>query len=97
MAQVGAAASSEDIQPRHAIGQFAILAREFVRVSRIELGSRVEFGMASARGVGAHTANSPGPWRILQNASEVVGVSTIDHEVRGVALSSLVDLLDRVG
>src|ERR1700730_18225991 len=55
----------------------------------IAQNKQVEFGMASARGVGAHTANSPGPWHILQNASEVVGVSTIDHEVRGVALSSL--------
>jgi hypothetical protein len=39
MAQVGAAASSEDVQPRHAIRQFAVLAGEFVWISRIELGS----------------------------------------------------------
>jgi hypothetical protein len=39
MSQVGAAASPEDIQPRHEIRQLAILAREFVGVSRIELGS----------------------------------------------------------
>src|SRR5438067_13027420 len=53
VAQVRAAASPENIQPRHTIGQFAILARAFGRFSRVELRSRVELGMASARGIGA--------------------------------------------
>src|SRR3984957_4882756 len=53
--------------------------------------------MTSARGIGAHASNPLRPWRVLQDASEVVGVSTIDHEIRGITISSLVDLVDRVG
>ena len=37
------------------------------------------------------------PWRVPQNRSEVVGMSTIDHEVSGIAISCLIDPRDCFG
>ena len=43
MPQIGATASAEDVEPRHAVGERAILLCKLVRTTRIEFGRRIEF------------------------------------------------------
>ena len=48
MPQIGATASAEDVEPRHAAGERAILLRKFVRTTCVEVGRSIKFRVALA-------------------------------------------------
>ena len=60
---VGAAAAPEHPQVRQKPRQRAVVAGELAGSPGIELGRRVELGMAELRGVGPHPADPPDPAR----------------------------------
>jgi hypothetical protein len=53
--------------------------------------------MTAPRSIGADAVDSTCPWRVPQNRGEVLGMSTIDHEVSGIAISCLIDPRDCFG
>src|SRR5215217_6530194 len=94
MAVIGAAASPEHSELRHALAQTSIAAGKIVGIAWIELGGFIEFGMAFCRRIGPQPANASSPFIALrQDPVEMGRVCAVDHvigrNVAGFAVRSL--------
>src|SRR5215831_10769813 len=89
---VGAAAAAEDNQARQERRQPGVAGRQRVRVTAVQVGGLVKFGVASLGGVvpDAENTGCPGPGRprltcnaAVERRLDVAGVGAVDHEVLG--------------
>ncbi len=64
-------------------------------IADVETRARIEFRMASARGVGAQAAHALGERsQRREHVLEVRGMRAVDHVVRGVRVGFVFDALD---
>ena len=83
VAEIRAATATQDVEPRHRIDEAAVPVGQFVAVAIVENLCFVQFGMTHARGVAADSANAVCPFGVVGDVTEMIGVSTVHHEVRG--------------
>ena len=94
MTVIGAAASPEHGELRHALAQTSIAAGKIVGIAWIELCGFIEFRMAFRRRIGPQPANAPGPFIALrQDSVEMARVRAIDHVVSRTRIRGSVDMM----
>jgi len=94
---VGAAAASQDRQPRQPLADGEVTTGKLDRVARVELLRLVELGMALRRCVRAYAPQSLPRTILVEHGHEVRRVGAVDHVVGDHTAGLVIDLVDRLG
>ena len=71
MAQVRAAAATDDVHPWQPVEDVGVLPAQLARVPVVQRIACIEFGVAAARRVAAQAANSPRPVSVVEHVEEI--------------------------
>src|SRR5690606_29619780 len=92
MEEIGAAAAAVHPQPRQQLLQAAVVIGKLLRIASVQGFGGVQLGVAAPGSIAPHTANALAPSAVSPQALlEVAGVGTVDHIVKGVAATAVVN------